>query len=148
MIKFSGYLKNKRPGNERKIRRDQEERKNRNIFLSKVIKKWLMKERNYLIRYSFKSKLTGVAKMSESNNKPYWKVEEPEIVSKDNINLKVYKKHGALQIALFGNDDEGNSYIKHGLNLRKHRLVKQPEVLNKLIEVFNDWLADSKENKG
>jgi len=72
-------------------------------------------------------------------NLPYWEKEEPEVLINKALQIKHYEEGGALQLVMRGRDKAGNSYNKKGVNLRKHILQKEPELLERLACIFTDW---------
>ncbi|ACL69115.1 hypothetical protein [Halothermothrix orenii] len=82
-----------------------------------------------------------------AENLPYWKSEEPEVLINKALQIKYYGEAGALQLTMRGKDNQGNSYNKKGVNLRKHILQKHPELLRTLAEIFTDWYDELPEDK-
>lgn len=83
------------------------------------------------------------AQEKENKNIPYWKLEEPVIIEQGNMEIHHYKESGALQIKIKSTNENDKTYVSQGINLRKYKLLKQPEMLSCLAEIFTNWQQEA-----
>lgn len=84
--------------------------------------------------------------MNKKSKKKYWEEEDPEILCNKALKVKHYEENGALQLRMRTRIN-GKTVVKSGVNLRKHILKEEPELLEALANIFTDWFNEYLEEK-